>query len=236
MRIYTNIRKLQQYRFLATTTSVAGLLMLVTATITSFMPQLGASSVPLLLIGTLFATIGLRITNRWTRSPQGHLALAASLKGLPKTTTLLNYYKPIPYILLTQTTLYAIITRNQPIHATVENTRIITHEPFFRRLRRFLAQDTIGTPVLDALAAASRLADWLTTQGIPAAELSIQPLVVFTHPEAVLTISTPGPVPIVYADKRSPSLKSQVRTQPGTAPSLPVDAILSVIIGQPPAQ
>jgi hypothetical protein len=209
MRILTNERHYRQGRFWATTLSVAGLLMLITATITSFIPQIGSSSFPLLIFGIILSLVGIRLSHRWVRPPLAHETLAGALKGLSKDSVLLNYYPPAPHLLITPNGIFSLTTRNQPFQITVSGDYWADEASAFKKLRRQLGQDQLGNPIAQAKRDAERASAWIEkTLG---AKLTVTPLVVFLSSATHLEVEQQTAVPMTYADKRTPSLKAYLK-------------------------
>lgn len=209
MRILTNERRYKRGRFLATTLSVAGLLMLITATVTSFIPQIGPSSLPLLIFGIVLSLFGIRLSHRWVRPPLAHEALASALKGLSKDSVLLNYFPLASHLLITPNGVFSLTTRNQPFQLTVNGDHWNDEASPLKKLQRQLAQDQLGNPVAQAKHDAEHASEWIEkTLGT---KLIVTPLVVFLNPATHLEVEQQTAVPMTYADKRTPSLKTYLK-------------------------
>lgn len=215
MKSIVNERRLRFGRFIGTTTSIAGFIMLITATVFTLSPSIAASSLPLLIMGIVFAITGLRYSNRWVRQPVAHEALESALKGLGKEAVLLSYWKLADHILITKNGVHTFVTRNTPFNLTVNNDRWQHHEPFTKRLTRALTQNGLGNPVREADKQTARVKRKLKDK-FPDLDVSVTPLVVFLSPNTFLDVQAQPEVPFVYSDKRTPALKSYLRQASGT--------------------
>src|SRR5207237_7516585 len=65
-----------------------------------------------LIVGTVVATIGGRMTERWLTEPRDDQRLERALKGLDKRYRLVNFYTPADHVLLTPTGLYVIVVKD----------------------------------------------------------------------------------------------------------------------------
>jgi hypothetical protein len=231
MRILTNERRLRRGRFLATSLSVSGILMLLSSwagtLVTSFsginipIQTIGFSTLPLLLFGIIFSLVGIQFTRKWVRLPLPHIVLAAALKGIGKDAVLLNHWGPAEHILFTRNGVFTLTTRNQPFDLLINRDHWIDRAPTRERLQRAFARDTLGSPMRDAKRDAEKTSQWLTK--LHGKEITVQPLIVFLSPKAYLEVSQQPEVPVVYADKRTPTLKSYLRGE--QAPVLSVEEI-----------
>jgi hypothetical protein len=219
MRILTNERRMRRGRFLATSLSVSGILMLLASwagtLVSSFtgvnipVQTVGYSTLPLLLFGIVFSLIGIHFTRKWVRLPLPHMVLPAALKGIGKDAVLLNHWGPADHILFTRNGVFTLTTRNQPFDLLINGDHWTDRAPTRERLQRAFARDTLGSPIRDAKRHADKTSQWLTK--LLGKEIAVQPLIVFLNPKAYLEVSEQPEVPVVYADKRTPTLKSYLR-------------------------
>ena len=79
----------------------------------------------------------------------------------------------------------------------------------FRRFLRWMAQDTLGNPTREAQLEAEALRRHLARQ-LDGREVPIQPVIVFTHPEARLDVEGSS-IPVVHARKLKEWLRKEAR-------------------------
>jgi len=228
MKQYVNTRRLATGRFFATGTTVAGLVLLILSTILSLNPQLGLASFPILLMGVAMSTIGIQLSHKWTRAPFAHDVLLSALKGLSHDSILLNYWNPVPHLLLTADVIYVLTPFQAEANISVSSEQWIDRSPTVNRLRRVLALESIGS--INKLAADNLIKthSWLDKH-FPANNFPLQSCVVFTNPKAHLEVELPPTPRAVYSDKRKPNLKSLVRSQSPTATPIPIEEIASLL-------
>jgi hypothetical protein len=224
MYIHTNQRRVRAGRFMATTASVAGIIMLLTGTIAPLVFPNIAPPLGLGVLGILTGLIGIRGGNRWLRPPTPHDALNSGLKGLGKDAHLYHYYLPAAHVLICANGVFTLTTQHQSISAAVENDKWRSGAAFPKRLLEVLQQNTLGNPTAKANSESRRLQAWLDVQ-IPDNKTTVTPVIVFTSPKAnVQTGATT--IAVTYADKRKPSLKAWIREQAGITLSQDQIAIL----------
>jgi hypothetical protein len=228
MQVITNEQRYRRARFLATVFSISGVLMLLSATIVTLSLNLAAASFPLMLIGAAVSMIGIRLSNRWVRPPLTHESLANALKGSGKDALLLNYYGPARHILIHPQGVFTLTTRNRPFSLHINDNHLRDEASTWAKFQRFIAQDSLGRPVHEASREAQRASTWLEKRlGIPVA---VQPIIVFLHPDTHLDLQQQPDVPVTYADKRKPSLKSYlVREQPTPLQTHQIQALVASI-------
>jgi hypothetical protein len=237
MRILTNERRIKRGRFLATSLSVSGILMLLSSWAGVVLPSLAGkvlfdqsieySTIPLLLFGVIFSLIGIHFTRKWVRLPLAHVVLASALKGVGKDSVLLNYFGPADHILVTRNGAFLLTTRNQPYDLLIGGNRWVDRAPLRERLQRAFARDLIGTPMRDAKRDADKASRWLSK--LLGKEITVQPLIVFLNPKTYLEVTEQPQIPVVYADKRTPTLKSFLKSElPSTLTNDEIEKVLSL--------
>lgn len=227
MRILTNERRIQRGRFLATSLSISGLLMLLSSWIgvVFFLQTIGYSTLPLLPLGMIFSLIGIHHTRKWVRLPLPHQAISTALKGIGKEALLLNYWGAANHILLTRHGVFALTSRNQPFDLHIDGSRITDRAPLRERLQRAFARDGIGNPLRDAQRDADKASKWLTK--LLGKEVAVQPLIVFLNANTHLQVDAQPQIPFVYADKRTPTLKTFLKTEQS---SMLTDADIDTVV------
>ncbi len=238
MRLLLNKRQARLGRFTAAATTTAGLILLcIAAAIAIFLPE-GASSLPILCIGILSSWIGIHTGNKWLRPPIPHHALDAALKGFGKNTTIYHYYMPARHVLICHKGILSVTTNAQDINLTIKGEQWKNNEHILTLIRRILTLDAFINPRKSAAEEERRLHKWLA-RNLPYTNPTIHTIIVFTNPRAKLDISKQPEIPVAYADKRTPTLKTTIRQLPDTFNQEQLDQITSIIdkkfgIGEPP--
>lgn len=219
MRVETNERlarrnrQIAQYLFFATFgILILGLLFInqqvATVTEEDILPitLLQATILPVAFITTI---ISVRMTNLWVRQPRPEVVIREGLKGISNKSVLYNYYHfPARHVLICPQGVYAMVTRFQEGHFTVEGDRWKTRKSAISRLLGIFRFDSIGDPTADALRAAAHVQSILKPI---APEIEVHPVIVFVDPKTDIVALKPT-VPVVYpTGKRSPVLKDLLR-------------------------
>jgi len=146
-----------------------------------------------LLAGLLVSTIGTMNMNRWVREPRADQALAAGLKGFDNRYQLYSYYLPAPHVLLSPAGLFVLTAMGQDGVIRYDGAKF--HRNFsLGRLVRFMAEEGLGKPFVEADSQVQALRAYLERHGL-ADEVEIENIVVFYSPRAQLSLSaTPRPV------------------------------------------
>jgi len=170
-------------------------------------------SLPALLIGFVLANISAYNANRYVREPRADHVLEKALRGFDNNYHLFNYTAAAPHVLLTPSRLYVITAKNQDGVIRKQGTRWKRNFSV-KRLFLFFNEEALGNPTHEALSNAEKLRTQLSralSGDLPA----IEPLVVFTHPNATLQLDDPSgrdrdEVPAMLAK----DLKKHLRSQP----------------------
>ncbi|MGQ9501726.1 MAG: nuclease-related domain-containing protein [Anaerolineae bacterium] len=213
MKVTTNQKLLRQRSQLVRWTSMVGLIVLGGGLIASFNEAYYFWSLPALLIGFILANISAYNANRYVREPRADHALEKALRGFDNNYHLFNYTAAAPHVLLTPSRLYVITAKGQDGVIRRQGTRWKRNFSI-KRVFLFLNEESLGNPTQEALSNAEKLRAQLSrtlSETLP----PIEPLVVFTHPNATLEMdSSSGPehdkVPAMLAK----DLKKYLRSQP----------------------
>lgn len=219
MRVETNERlarrnrQLAQYLFFATFgILILGLLFInqqattVTEDTVMTVTLLQAAVLPIAFITTI---VSVRMTNLWVRQPRPEVAIRDGLKGMSNRSVLYSYYHfPARHVLIAPQGVFAMVTRFQEGHFTVEENRWKARKSIAGRIFSIFRFDSVGNPSDDALRAAAHVQKLL--QPI-APDIEVHPLVVFVDPRAEVVAIKPS-VPVVFpSGKRAPLLKDVLK-------------------------
>ncbi len=195
MKIITNEALIAKRKKIATRLSPLAMVLLLGGLATNIIslrddavsPLLFYATLALLVLGFLTSTIATGLINRWVREPRADQHLTNALKGFDNKHTLFNYTAKAPHILISPTRLYAITTKFHDGQVSVKNGK--WHRNFsFGRLLRFFADEGLGNPTLEAQQNAQILTKLVTSNLPEAADIPIQPVIVFTDPKIDLTV------------------------------------------------
>lgn len=156
----------------------------------------------------LLVLVSVRMTNTWVRQPHPWEVIREGLKGYDTKATLYNFMMPANHVLVTQSGIFAIETRFQDTPQKVEDDKWRRRIGLFTYMR----QEQIGNPSRDALYRAAQTEVFLQ-ELLEDPTIKVQALVVFTHPDAKVTLEGEQTVPVLYAstDKKSKSLKTYLK-------------------------
>ena len=175
--------------------------------------QLSCFILPILLLLTLTSV---RMANVWIREPRPLDMIDHGLKGLGPNYTIFHHLLPAPHVLVGPEGVFTLTVVWQDKSYRVTGKRWHGDEGFLRKLNGYLRQDLIGHPFNDAALHAQQV-QRLVKKIAPDADITVQPLVVLTHPNATFECEDPL-YPVLYADpKKKPSLRQFLREQQGTA-------------------
>jgi hypothetical protein len=218
MRTVTNKKRVERnrrtatYLFIATMVILVGSFIFVNVSLFTgqepnmLMFLLQALSLPVAFVMTL---LSIRMTNQWARRPFPEETLKEGMKGISKRSVLYNYYHdPARHVLIAPQGVFAIVTRWHEDHFSVEGDEWTTHKSAISKLFSSMRMDGVGNPTSDAEKAADHVRELLADI---APDVDVQPLVIFTNPNAELDITEPD-VPVLYADdKEEPNLTGYMR-------------------------
>lgn len=159
----------------------------------------------LLVLGFIFSNISSHLVNHWVKEPRADQTLAKALKGFDSKNYLFNYTTKAAHILLTPQRVYAITTKGQNGKIEVDGKK--WKRPFsVGRLLRFFAEENFGNPTLEAQQNADAVFKMMDAVLPEGAGVVLEPLIVFTNPDAELVIHNTE-IPVLKATK----LKSYIR-------------------------
>jgi hypothetical protein len=213
MRITVNQAFIKRRANIARWSTLAGLGVLFLGLFLSFNKQYYYWSLPALIVGFLLANVSGFNANRYVKEPRPDQTLAKTLRGFDNTYHLFNYTAPIPHVLLTPSRVYALLVKSQD--GTIRQRGSRWRRDFnLRRFFLFFGEEGLGNPPREAQSAAGRLQRALE-EAIGEGAPSVEPLVVFTDPNAQLVLAESSEdkvedVPVLAGAR----LKKYLRAQP----------------------
>jgi len=218
MKIITNENLIQQRTKLVRWTSMVGLAVLGAGLVASFYEEYYFWSVPALIVGFLLANISAYNANRYVKEPRSDQALEKALRGFDNSYQLFNYTGPVNHAMLGPSALYVFAIKNQDgeIHREGKRWRRSFN---WRRILFFFNEEMLGNPVRDAVTQTNqlhkKLDEVLDEDQIP----TIEPIIVFTHPDAKLygtegAEASEGDVPAMLAKELKKFIRARPRGNP----------------------
>lgn len=219
MRIVTNKklarrnRKITNYLFFGTFGAlILGFVVINSSIFTGQAPDalmllLQTAVLPVAFVLTI---VSVRMTNLWARAPHPENAIQDGLKGLSNKSILYNYYHfPARHVLICPQGVYAIVTRWHDQAFIVRDGKFHSQRNILSKFFSLIRFDGVGKPFRDAEAARQQVQGALDEI---AADIAVQPLIVFVNPAAQLDLEDKLEAPVLFADpKQKPNLKDYLR-------------------------
>jgi hypothetical protein len=220
MKTITNEKFIQRRVQLARRTSLIGMGVLIAGLVASFNQQYYYLSLPALVIGFILANISAYNANRYLKEPRPDQALTRALRGFDNNFRLFNYCSSIAHVLLTPSRLYALTVKLQDGQIRKEGGRW-RRDFKLRRILFFFNEEALGNPTRDARDEAARLQQALQ-KILGEAAPPVEPLIVFTHPNAQLQVAESAPgengdVPALAGGDLKKFLRAQPKGTPFTS-------------------
>ena len=164
----------------------------------------------ILPIAFVLTIISVRMTNLWARVPRPENAIADGLKGLSNKSILYNYYHfPARHVLICPQGVFTIVTRWHDQTFTFRDGKFRSQRHIISKLFSAIRFDGVGKPFRDAAYARDHVQRDIDEV---ADDVSVQALVVFIDPSAIVEFEDEPELPVLYADpKKSPNLKDFMR-------------------------
>ena len=162
---------------------------------------------------TLFLLVmfSVRMSNAWIREPVPWTALPEALRGLSSSAVIYNYILPARHVLVAPQGVFILFPMFQDRSIIVKDDNWALGTQGFGNILAFMRQEGVGNPTKDALQEADDMQK-LINKLIPDHEIVVQPIIVFTHPQADVTTEGEQSVPVVTTSG-SPSLRDFIKSQ-----------------------
>jgi hypothetical protein len=199
MRVVTNDKRIErnkrnaQLLFLVSIAGVFGSLF-IGRQVTEASAAFAFQCVMMITLLTLVVT-SVRMTNRWVRQPYPWEVIKDSLKGIGSDNVLYNYMLPADHVLISPNGIFAMTTRFQ------ERPQKLVDDTWKTRFEilTFMRQEQLGNPTKDAKLKAVQTEAFLR-ELLNDPSIQVNPVIVFTHPQANVEIEGTPTVPVVFAD------------------------------------
>lgn len=162
---------------------------------------------------TLFLLVmfSVRMSNTWIREPVAWTALPEALRGLSSSAVMYNYILPARHVLVAPQGVFVLFPMFQDRSIIVKDDNWALASQGIGNILVFMRQEGVGNPTKDAILEAEDTQK-LINKLIPEHDIIVQPVIVFTHPEADVTTEGDQSVPVVKATG-SPSLRDFIKAQ-----------------------
>jgi hypothetical protein len=160
--------------------------MLGSVALTLFAPQLLTLTAALLFLGFAVATTGIYFANRWVRRPRPEEILDQALKGLDDRHRLYHYLPHGPaHLLLGPTGVVVLETRSGEGYFEFSDGRWRQKITMGKALR-FFVEEPLGDPIAEVRQRAEQVQGALAARVEGGEAVPVSPVVVFTHPRAIV--------------------------------------------------
>jgi len=216
MKSMIDAQKLKRRTQTAQILSFGGMILLLVGVVLLFQkPDLGfdteALANPLLLGGFIIANGGIYLANRWLKRPRPEDVLDYGLKPLPNTSRLYHYLLPADHVLLTPSGV--VVIEVVALEGKFAYRAGRWRQKFnLSRSLRLLVEERLGDPIQRANARAQQIRA-LIAGSLDEPLPPIEPMVVFTHPQAVLDVDD-APIPVTGGHKLNKRLPLPVEKLP----------------------
>jgi hypothetical protein len=216
MKVYINEKYIARRASIGKYASILGLVILVGGFIVSLRnPGLFFISFGTLILGFLLSNVGIYYANRYARPDRPDAVLAQALKGFDNRYTLYQFLLPVSHVLREPCGLTVFVLKPQEGQITYTEGKW-RHKQGWARLLRWVGQEGLGKPDVEAAVEAQKMHDWLQKQ-VADLQVPVRGVVVFTNPKAELKLESSS-VPAIM----SKQLKGWLR-RAGKLPPLPKD-------------
>jgi hypothetical protein len=193
MKVYLNEGYVERRSTIGKWASIVGLVVLAGGFIISLRDfRLFYISFASLIVGFLLSNVGIYYANRYARPDRPDAVLAQALKGFDKRYALYQFLLPVSHVLLEPGGLTIFILKPQEGQILYQGGKW-RNKQGWGRLMRWVGQEGLGKPDLEAEGEIQALQHWLQKQ-VPDLDVPVRAVVVFTHPNAQLQLDEP-PVP-----------------------------------------
>jgi len=214
MRIITDPQKIKRNSKIGLYTSLASLVLLVAAVILTFNsdPRMVSYSFFAMIAGLILSQIGVYFANRWGKSPRIDERITQSLKGLDDRYTLYHYTTPVPHLLTGPAGIWVIVPQYQAGTITYDNNRNRYRQKGVGFFARFVGQESLGRPDLEAKAYQEEFEKFLKKSLEDGSVPQINTIIVFTNPKAIVQVQN-SPIPTLHVEKLKDFVRRKSKEQ-----------------------
>jgi hypothetical protein len=191
MKVYIKTGYVERRASIGKWASLVGLAVLAGGFIISLRnPGLFFVSFGTLLLGFLLSNVGIYYANRYARPDRPDAVLAQGLKGLDQRYALYRYLLPVSFVFREPGGLTVFVLKPQEGQILFQDGKW-RHKQGWSRVLRWVGQEGLGKPDLEAEQEVQTMQGWLRKQA-PDLEVPVRGVVVFTNPKAELNLDGPS--------------------------------------------
>ncbi len=212
MHHYLDARRIKRLSFIGAAAIAIGLVSMVGGIFLAFTsPEASALVLTTSFAGLITSQLGFQLRTRWARHPRIDELLDEALKGLDERHAVFHYLLGASHALVAPAGIFAICSTTLEGEVTYKDGRWV-HTPPPGRSGRTPKPRSLSEPSRQAEAEVRQLTKALARRMPERAELPIQPLLVFLHPNARVE-SQGSPFRALHVKQLKAYLRSQPRGQ-----------------------
>lgn len=214
MKIITNEKKKKRNRRIAIISTLLGMAILISGLVISLrFPNQVTYSLLALLLGFLFAQIGMFFTNRWGRNPSTDERINLALKGLDQKYTLCHYYTTTYHLLSGPAGIWILFPYHLTGRITFRNGR---WQHGGNAFLRFFGKESLGRPDLELPYEIEKIQKFLKPIFDEETSIPVRGMLVFMDPKVTIDIdpSENPPAPALYLDKLKDFFRKEAKQKP----------------------
>ncbi|MBI5930962.1 MAG: hypothetical protein HY862_16760 [Chloroflexi bacterium] len=165
-----------------------------------------------LIVPILFGVVifSVRMANHWVREPLPWTSLQEAVRGVTNQGVLYHFIFPARHVLIIPQGVYILfpLFHDRPIVVKDDKWRI--PGGMATALIGFMRQENLGNPPRDAQAEATQLQKYLDKH-LPDSGVTVNPLIVFIHPNARAVLEGEQSVPVVFAKTKDKTERTSLQ-------------------------
>lgn len=152
-----------------------------------------------ILFGIIIFSV--RMANHWVREPLAWTSIQEGVRGVTNQGVLYHFIFPARHVLMIPQGVYVLfpLFHDRPIIVKDDKWRI--PGGMLTALVSFMRQENIGNPIRDAQSEATQLQKYLDKH-LPDSGVTVNPVIVFTHPNARAVLEGEQSVPVVFVKSK----------------------------------
>lgn len=153
-----------------------------------------------LIVPILFGVVlfSVRMANNWVREPVAWTTLQEAVKGVTNQGALYHFILPARHVLIIPQGVFVLFPMFHERPILIKDDKWRLPGGFTSAIFSFMRQENPGNPPRDAQNEATTLQKFLDNQ-LPEAGVTVNPIIVFTHPNARAVLEGEQTVPVVFA-------------------------------------
>jgi len=183
-----------------------------------------------LLVGFILSQVGIYFSNRWGRHPRPHNVMNQALKGLKRSYSLYHYETPASHLLVGPAGVWVLMPRHQGGTITYDEKRRRWKQRGGNWYLKIFAQESLGRPDLEVEAEKEKVASFLRQHMEEEEVPSIQAVLIFTNPKAVVDVPEEANLPAktVPVSKLKDEIRKAAKDPERSLPPAKVEEIQAI--------